>query len=36
MTSYNQPTAKQPKIENPLSRKEAEDQLLQVNGMQSI
>ena len=36
MTSYNQPTAKQPKIENPLTRKESEDQLLQVNGMQSI
>jgi len=27
----NQPTPKQPKIENPLSRAEAEDQLLQVN-----
>ena len=33
---YNQPTPKQPKIENPLSRAEAENQLLQVNWMQAI
>jgi hypothetical protein len=33
---YNQPTPKQPKIENPLSKAEAEQQLLQVNWMQSI
>ncbi len=33
---WNQPTPKQPKIENPLSRAEQESQLLQVNGMQSI
>jgi hypothetical protein len=33
---YNQPTPKQPKIENPLSRAEAEEQLLQVNWMQAI
>ena len=32
----NQPQPKQPKIENPLTRAEAENQLLQVNWMQSI
>ena len=36
MQMWNQPTPKQPKIENPLSRAEAENQLLQVNWMQSI
>ena len=36
MQMGNQPTPKQPKIENPLSRAEAENQLLQVNWMQSI
>lgn len=36
MQRYNQPTPKQPKIENPLSKAEAEQQLLQVNWMQSI
>ena len=36
MQMWNQPTPKQPKIENPLSRAEAESQLLQVNWMQSI
>lgn len=32
----NQPRAQQPKIENPLTRAEAEQNLLQVNWMQSI
>ena len=36
MSWFNQPTPKQPKIENPLTRAEAENQLLQVNWMQSI
>jgi hypothetical protein len=36
MQMWNQPTPKQPKIENPLSRSEAESKLLQVNWMQSI
>ena len=36
MQMWNQPTPKQPKIENPLSRAQAEEQLLQVNWMQSI
>ena len=36
MQMWNQPTPKQPKIENPLSRAEAESKLLQVNWMQSI
>jgi hypothetical protein len=31
MQMGNQPTPKQPKIENPLSRAQAEEQLLQVN-----
>ena len=36
MQWFNQPTAKQPKIENPLTQAESENQLLQVNWMQSI
>jgi hypothetical protein len=32
----NQPTVKQPKIENPLSEAQKENKLLQVNWMQSI
>ena len=35
-TMWNLPTPKQPKIENPLSQAEAENQLLQVWWMQSI
>ena len=36
MTWFNQPTPKQPKIENPLTQAQKEQQLLQVNWMQSI
>jgi hypothetical protein len=32
----NQPTPKQPKIENPLTEAQKEQQMLQVNWMQSI
>lgn len=34
--TWNVPTAKQPKVENPLTEAEAENKLLQVNWMQSI
>jgi hypothetical protein len=31
MSGFNQPTPKQPKVENPLTQAQKEQQLLQVN-----